>query len=672
MPQWNFASQDKTADNLDALLEREWLAVNGLGGYASSTVPGMNTRKYHGLLVAAMSPPVRRMVLLSRAEEAVVCDGWSSPLGCNEYPGTIFPRGDQALRAFSPMPYPRWAYQGEGWTIEKSLRMLTGRNAVVVSYTLLGGDGSKPVELQLRPVFALRGIHDLMYQWNGHLSVEPRGVGGHHIPATGRTPEVFFSHDGVFETDSHWYLNTIYRREQQRGYAGLEDVWNPGVIHWSLTPGQSVHFVCSTDPLDVEVAVDLANQQFESATFQQGTPAQWLNHAASQFVLSVPASDGTTREFVAANYPWSPPSPRQTLIGFTGLFLVTGRFGDARNLLLTQIERLRDGLLPTVLGETGGPPQYNGVDTSLWFINAVYDYLHYTSDSETVRTSLMDAVFRIVDAYRHGTGLGIGAEVDMLLKTNQPGVATTWMDAQADGWVVTPRGGKAVEVNALWYNAVRIAAELADRFGPPHRANELRQFASAIKSSFNRRFWNPSANCCYDVLEDGGGDPSIRPNQLLAVSLPFPVLIDSRHEAVVETVRKHLMTPYGPRTLSPADPKYRGHYGGDVVTRDRAQHQGSVFPWLLGAFATAYLRVHGRGEGARREVAQYLEPSIAYLTGPGVGQLVELFDGDAPHRPGGAIAAAASVAEVLRAWSQDVLGELPSAPYRAHAAEPAV
>jgi predicted glycogen debranching enzyme len=178
MKHWAMTTRDKTTDDLDTLLDREWLAVNGIGGYACSTVPGMNTRKYHGLLVAAMSPPIRRMVLLSRAEETVVCDGWSSPLGCNEYPGTIFPRGDQALQAFSPVPYPRWAYQGQGWTIEKSLRMLTGRNAVVLTYTLLGGDAGKPVELQLRPVFALRGIHDLMYQWNGHLSVEPRGTGG--------------------------------------------------------------------------------------------------------------------------------------------------------------------------------------------------------------------------------------------------------------------------------------------------------------------------------------------------------------------------------------------------------------------------------------------------------------------------------------------------------------
>jgi predicted glycogen debranching enzyme len=483
---------------------------------------------------------------------------------------------------------------------------------------------------------------------------------------------VFFGHDGVFETDSHWYLNTIYRREQQRGYAGLEDVWNPGVVHWSLTPGQSVHFVCSTDPIEVSAAVTAADRQFADVSPESGRgPLPWLLHAASQFVLAVPESDGTTHEYVAANYPWSPPSPRQTLIGFTGLFLVTGRFADARNLLLTQIERLRDGLLPSILTETGAPAQYLGVDTSLWFVNAVYDYLYYTQDNETVRNSLMDAVFRIIDAYRHGTDLGIGAEVDMLLKTNQPGVATTWMDAQADGWVVTPRGGKAVEVNALWYNAVRIAAELADRFGPPHRASELRQFGSQIKASFNRRFWNPSAGCCYDVLDESGSDPSIRPNQLLAISLPFPVLIESRHEPVLEVVRKLLMTPFGPRTLAPTDPKYRGHYAGDVVNRDRAHHQGSVFPWLLGAFATAYLRVHGRGEGARREVGEMLQPCINYLTGPGVGQLGELFDGDAPHRPGGAVAAAASVAEVLRAYSQDVLGESPKAPYRTQAAEPA-
>src|SRR5271170_6075574 len=275
--------------DFDSLIEREWLSVNKIGGFACSTVPGLNTRKYHGLLIAAMTPPVRRMVLLSHVEETVTCQGWNFPLACNEYPGTIFPRGDQSLRAFNPDPFPRWAYQGQGWTIEKSLRLLAGENTVVLTYTLLGGD--QTVDLELRPLLALRGIHELMYQWNGKLTVEEKSAGHHHVPATSRTPEVFFAHDGAFEFDANWYLNTIYRREQERGYGGLEDLWNPGAVRWSLRPGQPVHFVCSADPIGLERVLAKANEQWDEAAVASKSldePMDSLLRAADQFVLSVP------------------------------------------------------------------------------------------------------------------------------------------------------------------------------------------------------------------------------------------------------------------------------------------------------------------------------------------------------------------------------------------------
>jgi predicted glycogen debranching enzyme len=652
------------SEELESLLTREWLDVNHLGGYASSTVAGLNTRKYHGLLVAAVSPPVRRMVLLSRVEETIVCDGWSTPLACNEYPNSVYPRGDQSLRAFSYEPFPRWAYQGEGWTIEKSVQMISGQNSVVLSYSLLAGAGKASVEMHLRPLFALRGIHELTYQWNGPLLVDEMGPGQHRIEPTGKTPEVFFSHEGVFEPDPHWYLNTIYRREQERGYAGLEDLWNPGVIRWSLTPGQTVHFICSADPIDFQRALYLVDQQGNDALAAEKNPAidtvtKSLIRAASQFVITVPQSDGRVNEFVAAQYHWSPPSPRYSLLGFTGLFLVPRKFTEARSYLISMLDRMVEGVLPSAFAENGGKPLYHGVDTSLWYVNAVYQYLQYTGDIETIRQSLLDGVLQIIHWYSEGTTLGIHAEVDGLLETNQPGVPTTWMNAQADGWVVTPRGGKAVEVNALWYNAVRIAAELTERFGRFDRSEDLSRLAATIKASFNVKFWNQPANCCYDVVDSMGADPSIRPNQLLAISLPFPVLSSSRFDAVLEKVRSELLTPFGPRTLSPKDHNYRGMYFGDVLSRDRAHHQGSVFPWLLGPYVSAYVKVHGHGDGARSEAAQLLEPCLKHLRSSGQGQLCELFDGDAPHRPGGAIAAAISVAELLRCYVEDVLNMLP-------------
>jgi predicted glycogen debranching enzyme len=651
-------------DQLESLLNREWLDVNHLGGYSSSTVVGLNTRKYHGLLVAALAPPVRRMVLLSRVEETVICDGWSDPLACNEYPNSIYPRGDQSLRAFSPDPFPRWGFQGQRWTIEKSVQMISGQNTVVISYSLLGGTTATAVELQLRPLFALRGIHDLMYQWNGPLVLDDIHPNQHRIAATGKTPEVFFAHDGVLEQDPHWYLNTIYRREQERGYAGLEDLWNPGLVRWSLLPGQTVHFVCSVDPIDFNAALALASHQGAVATAARGESAEsrtlrTLLRAANQFVLSVPRSDGQTTEYVAAQYPWSPPSPRYSLLGFCGLFLVTGKFTDGRTFLLGMTGRLVEGVLPSEFPEKGGQPVYNGVDSSLWFVNAVYQYLQYTGDTETVRQHLLDSVMQVIHWYREGTTLGIRADVDGLLETNQPGVPTTWMNAQADGWVVTPRTGKAVEINALWYNAVRVAAELSERFGRFDHGEELTRLASMIKTSFNVRFWNAGANCCYDVIDRLGSDPSVRPNQLLAISLPFPVLTNNRFDAVLEKVRTELLTPFGPRTLSPRDHNYHGTCTGDVVARDRAHHQGSVFPWLLGPMVTAYVKIHGRGQGARTEAEQLLAACLRHLRSTGEGQLCELFDGDAPHRPGGAIAAAMSVAEILRCYVEDVLNRLP-------------
>jgi predicted glycogen debranching enzyme len=617
-----------------------------------------------------MAPPVRRMVLLSRVEETVVRDGWSTPLACNEYPGTIHPRGDQSLRAFSADPFPRWAYQGQGWTIEKTLRLVPGENTVVLSYTLLGA-GTDGVELQLRPMLALRGIHDLTYQWGGQLSVEERSPGHHRVPATGRSPEVFFAHDGSFESDGHWYLNTIYRREQERGYAALEDLWTPGVARWSLRPGQTVHFACSADPIDdlhrllpaLDARLAERTAAVEAAAGGDQTLRQLLR-AADQFVLSLPGHTtahgyGQT-SYVAASYPWSPPSPRQTLTGFCGLFLVPGQFTAGRELLLGVARRMEDGVLPSALPEAGGRAQYHGVDTSLWFVNAVRNYLRYTGDADGVRGPLFDAVQSVIHWYRQGTSLGIRCDVDGLLSTNQPGVPTTWMDAQADGWVVTPRGGKAVEVNALWHNALCCAAELAEHLGRPELSADLARAGSTAKQAFNRRFWNPATNCCFDTIDDLGSDPAIRPNQLLAVSLPYPVLSSHRFEAVLEVVRSVLMTCFGPRTLAPADPAYRGHYAGDIVHRDRAYHQGSVHPWLLGHYVTAYLRVNGRGTGARAEARQLLEPCLEHLRTAGVGQLCELFDGDPTHRPGGAIAAAVSVSEVLRAYAQEVLDRRPA------------
>ncbi len=652
--------------SFDGLIGREWLATNQLGGFACSTVAGLNTRKYHGLLVAAMAPPVRRMVLLSRVEETVFRDGWPAALSSNEYPGVIHPEGFRRLRAFNYEPFPRWAYQGDGWTLEKELCLLRGRNAVLLSYSLLAAE--RPLTLEIRPLYALRSIHDLTYQWNGRLFSEIKSKGHHRIPPTGKTPEVFFAHDAHFDAQPNWYLNTIYRREQERGYSGLEDLWMPGVIRQTLQPGQSLHFACSTDPIDLPRVIAAADQQCVSGSPvpalsepiildrpQTQDALTALRRAAEQFVALVPqegASEKSTS--IVTLYPWSPPSVRGALIAFCGLLLVTGRFVEARKFLLSLVGRLRDGIMPSEFPEGGGVPVYLGSDVSLWFVNAVQNYLRYSADEPTTRR-LYEAVVQIVDHYRHGTGLGIKVDADGLLGSQQPGSATTWMDARVGEWVITPREGRPVELNALWYNAVNIDADLARKFGQGDRAEELTSFARSIKEAFNHRFWNDEAGCCFDVLNDYGHDPAVRPNQLLAISLPHPVLAVERHVRVVEKLHAELLTRVGVRTLSCDDAGYHAPYAGGVLPRDRAYHNGCAFPWLLGPFVTAYLRVHGRGEVARRQALEMIQPCLDHLIGDGLGQLCELFDGDAPHAPGGALASALSIGELLRCYEEDIL-----------------
>ena len=646
--------------SLDAQLSREWLAVNHLGGYAASTLPGCNTRKYHGLLVAAMSPPVCRMVLLSRVEETVFYDGWPHPLACNEYPDAVFPQGYRLLRAFSNEPFPRWAYQNEGWTLEKQLRLLKGSNTVILSYTLMGS--AKPVDLEVRPLLALRGIHELMYQWNAPLVPQSISPTQHHIPATHSTPEVFFAHDGKFLGEGYWYLNTIYRREKERGYSGLEDLWSPGVVRFTLAPGQTVNFVCSTDPIDLPKVLDEADRQFAGVcglAVEGEKPdfaLQALSLASEQFV----ATTREGRSTLMSGYPWSAPSGRDAMIDLPGLLLVTGKLSIAKGVLEYFASLVNRGLMPSEFPTDGTTPLYRGADVSLWFINAVREYLRYSGDEQTVG-KLFDVIDGILSAYEKGTSLGIRTDAEGLLSAGAPGiVATTWMNAEVDGAPVTPRYGRTVELNALWYNALRIGSELARRFHHPVRSEELYMLANRLRAAFNRRFWNDAANCCFDVVTDQGADSSVRPNQIFAISLPYPVLNIDRHVAVLNKVREELLTPMGLRTLSPRDANYHGRYDGGVVARDRAYHQGSAYPWLLGPTVSAFLRVYGRAQPTRDRAMAMLRGCLDHIRAQGVGQIHELFDGESPHAPGGLTASARSVAEILRAYVEDVLDLSPA------------
>jgi predicted glycogen debranching enzyme len=613
---------------LDALVEREWLATNGLGSYASSSIPGLHTRKYHGLLVAAMAPPTHRIVLLSRTEETVCCDGQTFPIDCNEYPGVIFPRGEKLLKQFEPHPNPRWHYAAGAWKLRRELRLVERQNTVVLAYT---NTGDCAIELAVRPLLALRSVHSLSYQWNGRLRVETHRKNQIRIPATSRTPEVFIAHDGAFSTSSHWYLNQIYRLEERRGYSALEDLWTPGVVRFALQPGQSTHLVCSAEPIDWPQVMEVP----EPVKLPDDPTLRMLTRAAEQFIVHRAATS-------VAGYPWLEPAPRAQLISFTGMFLVTGRFGDARDVLLNLAALFDRGLLK---GEAA--------DVSLWFINAIWSYWRYTNDAEATR-KLFDVAMSIIIDFRAGIAAGVSIGADGLITYRTGGSAATWMNARLGEWVVTPRQGMAVETNALWFNAISIVAELAEQFGRPDVA-ALGEYSDGISASFNTHFWNAEADCCFDVIDGDAKDPSIRPNQLLAVSLPFAVLDASRHAAVVEVVRRDLLTPMGVRTLDPKHSAFRSACEGNVDARERACFNGAAHPWLLAHYVKASAKIRGIRR-SRAEAAAVIEPCLQYMRHRGTGQLPEVFDADAPHAPGGAPASAVSVCELLRCYAEDVLG----------------
>lgn len=667
-------SLDFSSVRVEDLMDREWTLVNHLGGYASSSVAGINTRKYHGLLVAAMQPPLKRMVILSRVEDAIIAGGRHVPLSSCEYPGGIHPTGHRFLRAFNAVPYPRWAYQGEGWTIEKNLRLVEGQNTAILTYTLLTAD--QPVQLELKPLFALRGIHDLMYQWTGHRNADAADRAGRHycIAETPRTPTVYFAQDGTYTSEPNWYLATIYRREIERGYSGLEDLWMPGVCRWTLEQGKSVHFACSTDPIDLDRLIERLSpdgiavqrtgaRDISSSARSAGAveeirrpdgAVQSLLRASDQFI----ASDGKGKTTLMARFPWSPVLVRDALIGFSGTLLVPRRFAEARSFLDQMLPLLRDGLLPSSLPEDGSPPVYTAADTSLWFIQAIFDYLRYSRDTLTV-APLYKAAMEIIQRYRSGTALGIQCDAEGLLTSRWPATPVTWMDAKCGDWVITPRHGRAVEIQALWYNALRIVSGMSERSGNPALAGELSRLAVRCKAAFNDRFWNPDTRCLHDVVLDRGADPSIRPNQIFTISLPHSILAAERHATVLERVRQFLLTPMGLRTLCTDEPSYQGRYAADVVSRDRAYHQGCAFPWLLGPFITAMIRTYGQSDSVLRLSREILQPSLTYLQNDGLGQICELFDGDSPQRPGGAITSVRSVAEILRCFMEDVLDVRP-------------
>ena len=643
---------------LDLALSREWLETNGLGGFASSTLIGLNTRRYHGLLTASTTPPTGRVLLLSKLEETVVIDGQRHELASNQYPGAIHPQGYQYLKEFRLDPFPVFIYHVAGLEIEKRVFMVHGENTTVTEYEVRSIDGSaKPkCELELRPLIAFRDYHSTTHKNDALNPALDTQDGLVSISAYSGLPPLYFAHNAQeLITDGRWYLNFEYRLERERGLDFEEDLYQPFTLRFQLTRRNAAAVIASTLPHEAKSAAVLRDRErrrresvVAAAPIDQPL-VRTLTAAADQYLVQ----RGSFKS-VVAGYHWFTDWGRDTMIALPGLTLVTGRFDIARQILEAYAGCVDQGLLPNRFPDAGESPEYNTADATLWFFEAIRAYLHYSGDEKFVRQQLYPILKDIIDWHVRGTRYGIHVDADGLLACGERGVQLTWMDAKVGDYVVTPRTGKPVEIQALWYNALCIMEEFGRRFGDPSSEALSASLALEASATFNKRFWNESIGCLYDVVENGHADGSLRPNQIFAVSLPHSMLPPEKARSVVETVQTELLTPLGLRTLSRHDPRYRAHYEGGVTERDTAYHLGTVWPWLMGPFITAYMKVNQRSEAARQQSETWLAAFSEHVTTTGLGHICEIADAEYPYTPRGCIAQAWSAAEILRAAVEDV------------------
>ena len=630
--------------------KREWLETNGLGGFASSTISGANTRRYHGLLIAATEPPAGRSLLLSKLEETLVVGDQRFELSANLYPGTVHPAGYRYLSSFRVDPFPVWTFQvggqGASTTVEKRVFMVQGENTVVVEYEIVEHDAAAPeCRLELRPLIAFRGYHDLTHEnsaLNGDLN---QSAGLFSIqPYTG-LPQLHFAHNArALKRRGHWYFHFEYPIERERGLDFQEDLFCPCVLEFDLAPRKPAVVIASTSVHTAGESVSLKQNEIGRRVNVSGLSdpfAATLTAAAGQFI----ALRGSLHTIIAG-YPWFTDWARDAMIALPGLTLSTGRFDIARDILLAFAGCLDQGMLPNAFSDSQAPLEYNTVDATLWLFEAVRQYIEYSNDAEFVRTQLYDRLKNIIEWHVRGTRFGIHMDADGLLAAGDPTTQLTWMDARVGDRPVTPRNGKPVEIQALWYNALRFAGKLAHDFGDQNASVFHEDLAAKTAVNFEATFWNEAAGCLYDVIDGDRRDSSLRPNQVIALSLGYCAITEAQARRILATVEHNLLTPYGLRTLAPSDPDYRGRYEGGAATRDAAYHQGTVWPWLLGPFIAADVRFNG--DAARQRASGLLDPLRAFALSRGAGHIPEIFDGDPPHEPRGCFSQAWSVAEILR------------------------
>ncbi|WP_144113078.1 amylo-alpha-1,6-glucosidase [Paraburkholderia sp. BCC1886] len=644
------------------LLEEEWLEADGFGGFASGTVGTLRTRRYHALLLAATRAPGGRVVLVNGVEAWLEANGARYPASMQRYaPDLVYPDLTPTLLAFDTTPWPTWRIRIDASTTLVAELFVSKATCETVLRWQLEGDtaslASSAFTLKVRPLLSGRDYHALHHEnpafdFNAQVSADASGASWQPY---GDLPVVHAVTNGTYAHAPDWYRNFCYVRERERGLDFSEDLATPGVFSFDLSQGSAVMILSTSTPPTAAAAHATALAQTELQ--RRNAFPSLLQRSADAYVVA--RNQGRT---ILAGFPWFTDWGRDTFIAMRGLLIATGRLDEAEAILLEWSGVLSEGMLPNRFPDYGDTPEYNSVDASLWFIVAVHDYLATAHASTATQTRLRAAVEAILMGYTHGTRFNIKASVaDGLLDSGVPGVQLTWMDAKVGDWVVTPRIGKPVEVQALWINALRIASAWNAQWAPA---------AERALQSFHTRFIDRDTQALFDNVdadfEPGKLDRSIRPNQIFALGgLPFPLFDiekgSATAQAILDQVEAHLLTPLGLRTLAPSDPAYRGHYGGTPLERDGAYHQGTVWPWLLGPFVEAWLRVHGASTADVREEARtrFLEPLHAHLNDAGLDHLSEIADGDAPHAAAGTPFQAWSLGELLRV--ERLLAGLPPA-----------
>jgi predicted glycogen debranching enzyme len=671
--------------DVDEALRREWLVTNGLGGYATSTVLGINTRKYHGLLVAAFNPPVNRWVLLTKLDEEITIGNKTYALGANEFRDIIHPEGHRNLSSFVLNPFPTYGYIVEGVGLQKTIFIPHEKNATIVMYDISNPLNEK-ISIRVSPLVNSRHIYHVTDKnrlaWKFNFGPYEKGV--IIEPSVPQSSLILSSgNDGPFVKESWWIKNIFFRTDASRKESSIDDYFKPGYFQFSVGPNEKKKFyVIAVAGKSEEEAqrlstslgkgIESVNQMYQQevvrrkellklfrerhADLELEDWLKWLLQAADSFVVK---RSSTKNKSVIAGYPWFDDWGRDSLISLPGLTLVTGRFKDAREILLTFERYCQNGIIPNRFSDTAeDEPIYNTVDASLWFFNAVLQYLKYTDDFEFIQEELWETLKEIVEHHITGTIFGIHMESDGLIAH---GPQLTWMDAATMDRFVTPREGKAVEIQALWYNALKTMQLLAKNFDDRTRAEKYYCMAEKARESFSRKFWNPNEEYLFDVVSEGGADSSLRPNQVFAASLDFPLLDRERAEKVVTIVEKKLWGKYGIKTLSNDDPRYIGKYNGDMSHRDNAYHNGTVWAWLLGPFTTAFLKTKNHETSWRNfTFKNFLQPLFhEEIHHAGLGTVSEIFDGDEPHTSRGCVSQVWSVAEPLRAYIEDIAFKRP-------------